>query len=229
MDTADLAYTGSRKFVTLLLLHGQCHAQSFIITMLKKLNRIAYAIFRQPFYKLSFARIGNGSKLVRAMVDGYKRISIGSNVYINAHGWLACVPLTGEKNCFLSIGDATYIGRFCHFYATKGITIGNKVLIADKVYLADNLHGYADINKPVIDQPIRQTKEVVIGDGAWLGENVCVIGASVGKQSVIGANSVVTQDIPDFCVAVGSPAKIIKRYSFEKTAWLKTNEQGEFI
>jgi acetyltransferase-like isoleucine patch superfamily enzyme len=69
----------------------------------------------------------------------------------------------------------------------------------------------------------------MIGDGAWLGENVCVIGASVGKQSVVGANSVVMQDIPDYCVAVGTPAKIIKRYSFEKKEWLRTNEKGEFI
>lgn len=197
--------------------------------MLKKFNLLAYYLFRHPFYKLSFAKLGSGSKLIKATVEGYKKISIGSKVYINANGWLACVPLTGNENCFLSIGDGTYIGRFCHFYATKGITIGNKVLIADKVYLADNLHGYMDINKPVIDQPIQQTKEVMIGDGAWLGENVCVIGASVGKQSVIGANSVVTQDIPDYCIAVGSPAKIIKRYSFDNKAWIKTNEQGEFL
>lgn len=200
-----------------------------LITMLKKFNLLAYYLFRHPFYKLSFAKLGSRSKIIRPTIEGNKRISIGSNVYINSYGWLACVPLTGNKDCFLSIGDGTYVGRFCHFYATKGITIGNKVLIADKVYLADNLHGFENITMPVIDQPVRQTKEVVIGDGAWLGENVCVIGAAVGKQSVIGANSVVTHDIPDYCVAVGSPAKIIKRYSFEKAGWIKTNEQGEFL
>jgi acetyltransferase-like isoleucine patch superfamily enzyme len=150
-------------------------------------------------------------------------------VYVNDGGWLACLPLTGNNNCSLIIGDGTYVGRFCHFYATSKIEVDKKVLVADKVYIADNLHQFENVNMPVIDQPVKQTPEVIIGDGAWLGENVCVIGASVGKQSVIGANSVVMKDVPDYCVAVGSPARIIKRYSFEKKEWLKTNESGEFI
>lgn len=197
--------------------------------MWKKFNLLFYYLFKYPFYKVSFAKIGSRSRLINATVNGYNRISIGSKVYINNRTWLACEPLTGNKNCTLSIGDGTYIGRFCHFYATSKIEIGKKVLIADKVYLADNLHGFEDVSIPVIDQPIRQTNEVSIGDGAWLGENVCVIGASVGKHSVVGANSVLTKDIPDYCVAVGSPAKIVKRYSFEKKEWLKTNEQGDFL
>lgn len=139
------------------------------------------------------------------------------------------MPLTGNTDARLTIGDGTYIGRFCHIYATSKIEIGRKVLIADKVYLSDNLHGHSDIDLPVIDQPVQQTNPVLIGDGAWLGENVCVIGASVGKNSVIGANSVVTKDIPDFCVAVGAPASIIKRYNFETNQWCKTDKQGNFL
>jgi acetyltransferase-like isoleucine patch superfamily enzyme len=80
-----------------------------------------------------------------------------------------------------------------------------------------------------MDQPIQQIHEVEIGEGAWIGENVCIIGASVGKGCVIGANSVVTKNIPDYCVAVGAPAKIIKRYSFELNEWLKTAPDGSFI
>lgn len=59
----------------------------------------------------------------------------------------------------------------------------------------------------------------MIGNVAWIGENVCIIGASVGKNSVIGANSVVTRDIPDFCVAVGSPARVIKKFDFSDECW----------
>jgi len=173
--------------------------------------------------------MGSRSRLIRTKVDGHKRISIGTKVYINDRTWLACMPLTGNENCTLSIGDGTYIARFCHFYATSKIEIGKKVLIADRVYLADNLHEFSDITRPVIDQPVKQTGEVIIGDGAWLGENVCIIGAKIGKQSVVGANSVVTKDIPDYCVAVGTPARIVKRYSFEIKKWVKTNEHGEFL
>jgi len=62
---------------------------------------------------------------------------------------------------------------------------------------------------------------VSIGDGSWIGENVCIVGATIGKNCVIGANSVVTKNIPDFCVAVGIPARIIKRYDLNKCAWIR--------
>ncbi|MBK9571149.1 MAG: acyltransferase [Chitinophagaceae bacterium] len=138
-------------------------------------------------------------------MDGYKRVYIGSYVYINTGVWLASMPVNEKTDSRLLIGDGTYIGRFCHIYATSSIEIGKKVLIADKVYISDNIHGYKNINLPVIDQPVEQLNTVIIGDGAWLGENVCVIGASIGKNSVVGANAIVTKNIPDYCVAVGSP------------------------
>ncbi len=197
--------------------------------MLKKINLLAYSLFKYPLYKILFGKIGSSSRLINAKIDGYSRIFIGSKVYINDKGWLACVPLTGNTDAKLIIGDGTYIGRFSHIYATSKIEIGNKVLMADKVYISDNLHSYENIEIPVIDQPIKQTNQVIIGDGAWLGENACVIGASVGKNSVIGANSIVNKDIPDYCVAIGSPAIIIKRYNFETRQWQKTDKEGQFI
>ncbi len=174
-------------------------------------------------------KIGSSSRLISTEFDGHNRIFIGSKVYINNGGWLACAPLTGDTNARLSIGDGCYIGRFCHIYATSKIEIGKKVLMADKVYISDNLHSYENIELPVIDQPIKQADAVIIGDGAWLGENVCIIGASVGKNSVVGSNSVVTKSIPDHCVAIGSPATIIKRYNFETRQWQKTDKEGQFI
>ena len=72
-------------------------------------------------------------------------------------------------------------------------------------------------------------QEVQIGEGSWLGENVCVMGVSIGKHCVVGANSVVTKDFPDYCVIVGAPAKIIKRYCFEQQKWKKTDNNGNFI
>ena len=103
------------------------------------------------------------------------------------------------------------------------------MLIADKVYLSDNVHSYENVNLPVIDQPVKQLSAVILKDGCWLGENVCVIGAVIGKNSVVGANSVVTKDIPDYCVAVGSPAVVIKRYNFETKQWCKTDKEGQII
>ena len=66
---------------------------------------------------------------------------------------------------------------------------------------------YQDIKLPIKSQAVVFKKSVYIGDHSWLGENVCVIGASVGRHSVVGANSVVTSDIPDYSIAVGSSCK----------------------
>jgi acetyltransferase-like isoleucine patch superfamily enzyme len=193
------------------------------------LNKIIYYIFKFPIYKLQLGSIGHGSKLLKPIITGGKRIFIGKNVFIRKYAWLATEPLTEENRCSISIGDGTYIGNFCHIYATSGIQIGKKVLLADRVYVSDNVHSYENIHLPVMEQPVKQLKNVVLGDGCWLGENVCVIGASVGKNSVVGANAVVTKDIPDYCVAVGSPAKIIKRFNPSQGIWQKTNSEGEFI
>ncbi len=197
--------------------------------MFRKISLIFYYLFRYPVYKFLLAKLGSRSRLLHTKVEGHKRISIGSKVYINDRGWLACVPLTGGTDATLSIGDGTYIGRFCHIYATKQISIGQKVLMADKVYIADNIHGHEDVSIAIIDQPVQQTAPVHIGDGAWLGENVCIIGASIGKNAVVGANAVVTKDVPDYAVAVGIPAVIIKRYDRQSNQWRKTDKLGNFI
>ncbi|RQM78988.1 acyltransferase, partial [Aeromonas dhakensis] len=67
--------------------------------------------------------------------------------------------------------------------------------------------------------PILCKGSVTINEGAWLGENVCVIGASVGKNSVVAANSVVTKDVPDYTVVAGAPAKVIKKFNFDSQSW----------
>jgi acetyltransferase-like isoleucine patch superfamily enzyme len=193
------------------------------------LRKLLYYLFKYPVFKLQLGSIGAGSKLLHPTITGGKRIFIGKNVYVRKNTWLAAEPVTGDANCKLVIGDGTYIGNNCHIYASSLIEIGKKVMIADKVYLSDNVHTYENINIPVIDQPTKQVNPVVLKDGCWLGENVCVIGAVIGKNSVVGANSVVTKDVPDFCVAVGSPAKIIKRFNPSSGNWEKTNADGEFI
>lgn len=99
--------------------------------------------------------------------------------------------------------------------------IHKSALLAEHVYISDNLHGYSNINVPIKDQPLTQLRDVNIGEGSWIGENVCIIGASIGKNSVVGANSVVTHDIPDYCVAVGIPAKVIKKYNLDSCLWEK--------
>ena len=185
--------------------------------MLNKIRSLLCAVF---LYPMQFKYFGKNSRIVAPLrLNGKKNIEIGNNTYIAYKTWLASVGLTGEKVPILKIGNHCAIGNFNHIFATKSIIIEDYVLTADKVFIADSLHGYKNPLIPIIQQPIQQTSTVVIGEGSWLGENVCVIGAKIGKHCVIGANAVVTKDIPDYSVAVGTPAKIIKQYDFKTEQW----------
>lgn len=190
-----------------------------VYNLLTKAVAKAYSL---SLYPLQFGRFGKKSRIDKPLrIDGKKYIEIGDHVSVQPFTWLACVPLTGCDSPLLSIGDGTVIGNFNHIFATRRIVFENHVLTADKVYISDNLHDYSNPDIHILQQPIKQIGEVRIGEGSWLGENVCVIGASIGKHCTIGANSVVTHDIPDYSVAVGSPARVIKQYNFETKQWEK--------
>ena len=167
---------------------------------------------------------GNVGKSVRIVsplkLKNVNRIFIEDKVVVNKHSWLQ----VEEKCGILEIGSGSVFGHFNHIYAYKSIKIGKKVLTADKVYISDCSHRYTDLNTPIMDQPVIELKAVVIGDHTWLGENVVVLGACVGKHCVIGSNSVVVKDIPDYCIAVGSPARIIKRFDATTQIWVKVSD-----
>lgn len=156
-------------------------------------------------------------------VQGKKYISIGRNSVIQRGGWLLAIKID-NTDPILEIGDNCAIGDYCHITAVRKVKFENDVLLANNVYISDNLHDYENINIPIINQPVKFKKEVIIGAGSWIGENVCIIGASVGRNSIIGSNSVVTNDIEDFCVAVGSPARIIKRFDLNTKKWISVKD-----
>ncbi len=153
-------------------------------------------------------------------IYGEENITIADNVLIQYKSWLAAVPHTCADKCELMIGKGCVIGHFNEIYATESIVIEDKVLMADRVYISDNLHRYDNPALPVLEQPIRQIAPVHIGEGSWIGVGAVILGARIGRHCVIGANSVVTRDVPDYSVAVGAPARVIKRYDFQKNEWI---------
>lgn len=184
-----------------------------------KLRKISAKLKALFYYSFKMFHFGSHSLILSPLkIEGMENMGIGDGVYIGEHTWLAAMPLTTGKAQLL-IGNGCAIGHRNHIYATKRIVLEDNVLTADSVYISDNSHTYSDVHTPILKQPIEQLKEVRIGEGSWLGEHVCVIGASVGKHCVIGANAVVTHDIPDFSVAVGAPAKVIKQYNFNTRQW----------
>lgn len=201
-----------------------------LIIFMIRINKYIKRHMSHLYYSIIINKLGDKSYIISPLrIDGPSNIDIGKNVFIEYKTWLAALPLTAEKSCCLKIGNHCSIGHFNHIYCTKSIVIEDYVLTADKVYISDNLHGYEDISLPILKQPIIQNNTVTIGEGSWLGEHVCVMGANIGKHCVIGANSVVTKDIPAYSIAVGSPARVIKRYDFERNAWLETDLKGNFI
>jgi len=156
------------------------------------------------------------------IIEGEQYITLKDYASINSRAWLLALK-QNDIEPQLIIEEGVTIGRFSHIVALRSVVIQKNVLIADKVYISDNLHEYEDISQPIMNQAILFKNSVKIGENSWIGENVSIIGASIGKHCVIGANSVVTRNIPDYSVAIGSPAKVIKRYNLDTKLWIKND------
>lgn len=117
------------------------------------------------------------------------------------------------------IGDGSIIGIGNTIIGP--VEVGNQVMLAQGIVVSGLNHGYENIEVSPSLQPV-SCKKISIADNVWIGAN-CVItpGVSIGKHSVIGAGSVVTKDVPEYSVAVGNPARLIKRYNFESAHWEK--------
>lgn len=188
--------------------------------LLRRISSKLYRIWFTCCYKGVFQKLGAGASVFRPFrVDGGKGISLGDKTIFQRGAWLYCCGIDGRP-ASLVIGADCVFGYNNHITAVRDVVIGDCVLTANNVYISDNLHGYEDTTKPIMHQPVRFKRDVVIGSGSWIGENACIIGAHVGKNCVIGANAVVTSDIPDYSVAVGVPAVVIKRFDQHSKEWV---------
>ncbi len=156
----------------------------------------------------------------RRWIDFGKSFSAGRGLRIEAFGE------RDIKSHLIKIGRDVRVNDYVHIGATRGVTIGDRVLIASKVFISDHNHGTyrgsGPQSSPEVSPQDRVLYEakIVIEDDVWLGESVAVLpGVRIGRGSIIGALTTVTRDIPCYCIAVGSPARVIKRYNFESATW----------
>jgi len=175
-----------------------------------------------------FARFGTGSLIAFPWVTIYNEhyIEIGSDTMIGPYCALSAGMMPGQE-CVTSpvvrIGDRCLIGRGSGVVGHLAVDIGNDVWTGHHVYITDQNHGYEDVTKPISRQS-QPERPVRIGDGSWLGTGTVVLpGASIGRNVAVGANSVVTGELPDYSVAVGAPARVIKRYS-ASSSWVPADE-----
>jgi len=176
---------------------------------LGSLKRLIYTIVMRG----RFAHWGSRSRLEGPVVlDSPFLVSVGTGVFIREHAWLNAKDDRGDGAPTLHIGDGTYIGRFAHINAWRDVKIGKNVLIADRVFISDCEHQHADKHVPVAHQADPFIGAVHLHDGCWIGIGAVVLpGVTVGRNAVVAANAVVTQDVPDHAVAAGVPARIVRQ------------------
>jgi acetyltransferase-like isoleucine patch superfamily enzyme len=156
---------------------------------------------------------------------------MGRNVFVYKN-----CRIEGIKSCNNKIFKPSIV--FCdnvsvqqnlHLTCANSISIGQFTAIAANVTITDIHHSYDDINIPIEKQDI-EVKSVTIGKNCKIYNNAVILpGVNIGDHVTIAANSVVTSNIPSYCVVVGSPAKIVKKYNFEIMEWQKTDVNGNFL
>lgn len=161
-------------------------------------------------------------------IRGSRNIKWGKNFNSGVNLRIDADPIDCKsKKTVLFIGDHVQVNDYVHIGAVDEVIIGNNVLIASKVYISDHNHGFynGEIQSSPEEVPEKrpiQSQRVHIYDNVWIGENVSVLpGTTIGRGSIIGANSVVSKDIPANCIAVGIPARVIKIYNFSNNTWEK--------
>ncbi len=178
-----------------------------------------------------FARFGEGSLIAFPWVTLYNEhyIEIGADTMIGPFCAVSAGMMPGQE-CVTSpvvrIGDRCLIGRGSGIVGHLAIDIGNDVWTGHHVYITDQNHGYEDVTQPISRQT-QPEEPVTIGEGSWLGTGTVVLpGSKIGKHVAVGANSVVTGALPDYCVAVGAPARVIRQYS-AGSGWSPAREFSE--
>lgn len=161
-------------------------------------------------------------------IRGARYMHLGNNVGIDSNAVLYVInhPKYKAKTPRLIIEDGTGIGIGAVILVLNLVHIKRNVMIGPNVVLADFNHSYQDVNLPIKTQGMGNGKPIIVEEGAWIGANVTICsGVTIGRNSVIGANSVVKDDIPGYSLAVGAPAKVVKKYNPKTQRWERIDKK----
>lgn len=182
-------------------------------------EKVAYYKSVVLSYKLAsrLGACGRGTRFGSVeYVTGHRHIRVGSNTVFLPHLFLTAWGGRSDETK-ISVGDNCSIGAYCHISALRGIIIGDNVLTGKWVTIVDNDHGLTDrttLDQPPLERELVSKGEIKIGDNVWIGDKATILsGVTIGENSVIAANSVVTRDVPSYCVAAGNPCRVVKRHA----------------
>lgn len=173
---------------------------------------------RSTWCELNIAQAGKGLSVGKSFyILGGKCIIVGNKVSFGNHCVLtAWTSYAGIKMApSIKIGNDSHFGEYNHITSINSITIGNGVLTGRWVTITDNAHGKTDYDSlqiPPAKRIMYSKGKVVIGNNVWIGDKATILpGVTIGDGVIVGANSVVTKDIPDYCIVAGNPARVIKQ------------------
>jgi acetyltransferase-like isoleucine patch superfamily enzyme len=215
-EDAEFEYKFSfREISTILLEKGFAAIRGllFIKPFLKKSNGI---IFAAKGAKIQFGHkitVGSGFNLMEyASLNAlsYEGVEIGNNFTLGKYAFIECTGVLRNVGNSLKIGNNVGINHYCFIGVRGNITIGDNVIFGPRVNIFSENHIFNNLDIPIKNQGVEK-KDTIIRNDVWIGANVSIMpGIKIGNGCVIAAGSVVTKDIPDFSVAAGVPAKIIK-------------------
>jgi acetyltransferase-like isoleucine patch superfamily enzyme len=173
--------------------------------------------FKTVWYKGEFKRVGKNCEFQGfSLLKNPQYMELDNHVTFGKNVVLEAIDKYGPQqfNPNIIIGSNSRIGDDSHITCLNKSVIGKSVRMGRKVFISDNAHGASD--KALLDvnpvlRPMYSKGPVVIGNNVWIGEMACIMpGVTIGNGAIIGAGSVVTKDVPPYCVVGGTPAKIIK-------------------
>jgi acetyltransferase-like isoleucine patch superfamily enzyme len=169
-------------------------------------NRLA--IHREFMRRGAFVRWPVQGNVLEGLRDG--RLEIGEGTLFEPNVW---ITMSGRGR--VRVGAGTFLNIGVMVAALELVEIGDHCMLANGCFVSDSNHRFDDPEKPIAWQGFSSKGPTRIGDNVWLGVNVVVTsGVTIGERSVIGANSVVTHDIPAFSIAAGVPARVIRPVAY---------------
>jgi acetyltransferase-like isoleucine patch superfamily enzyme len=194
-----------------------------LLNNLNRLLMLKYKLTHTIIYKFSFKHMGKGSLIIKPMViTNPHHMEIGDRVFIRNGARIETYVTNECRIPELIIGNNTNIEQNVHIICHNRIHIGSNVSITGNCTIVDTTHPYEDVDDPlkIGARILDDDASVEIGDGCFIGFGSMILpNVKIGEYTIIGANSVVTKDIPSYCVAVGNPAKVLKTYNADKKCW----------